>query len=376
MTGVGTSRLRAALRPVAHRLRGLSARRAAAQAARGKGPLAVFLAGMERQEAALLRVYALAEALRPLGWRTLVLPHDLPLSERQAILARLSADVVVMQGVRIPMNRPDHYPGQRIILDLDDADFHLDHLAGPLAETVPKVAGVIAGSRYVARWCRGAGAVRTWVVWTGATPSARPRTPQAGRPPVMAWAQTRPMDYVAEAAQVARVARAVAVRRPGVTLRLYHRRTGDDPGFAAGFEASGLTVEWLPEMGYDDWLGSFDDAALGFCPLQHRTPFSRGKSFGKVLGYLDRKVPVIASDAADHGLFFRADTGVITNDEAAWVDRAVALLDDSAARQGMADAAHADFLTRLTTQAAAERTAAVLSEAIAQPSLEVARFDG
>jgi len=37
-----------------------------------------------------------------------------------------------------------------------------------------------------------AGAGRVDVVWTGTPVSERPRPPQAGRPPVVAWAQTRP----------------------------------------------------------------------------------------------------------------------------------------------------------------------------------------
>ena len=64
---------------------------------------------------------------------------------------------------------------------------------------MPRVAGVIAGSRYIADWCLAEGAPRADVLWTGAEVSPGHRPPQAERPPLVAWAQTRPMDYGAEA---------------------------------------------------------------------------------------------------------------------------------------------------------------------------------
>jgi hypothetical protein len=168
------------------------------------------------------------------------------------------------------------------------------------------------------------------------------------------------MTYTREAALVRRVMAAVAAARPGVTLRLYDRQPGDDPAFAESFAAPGLTVEWHKTAPYDDYLAGFDNVALGLAPLCPKTPFSRGKSFGKVLAYLDRKVPVIGSEAGEHGAFFTPDLGVITNDERLWSMHITALLDDAAGRAGMADRAHAAFRARLTTGAASERVDGVL----------------
>ena len=351
---------KAGLRPAARLLRAIPVHAEVMRQSRRQGPRLVFLPAYGPEGAALLRIYGMAEALQAFGWQSLVLPPGLTLAQRLAFLRRIDPDVVVMQGARHALNRPALYRDWRIVFDMDDADFHLPHLSGPVRRAMADVAAVIAGSAYVADWCRLAGARDAHVVWTGTPVSARPRTPQSARPPVVAWAQTRPMTYRGEAALVARVMRALAARRPGVTLRLYDRRLRDDPGFAASFAAPGLTVEWREAMDYSAYLESFDDVAIGLAPLSPDAPFARGKSFGKILAYLDRKVPVIGSREGEHGAFFTAETGVITNDPEAWVTALDHLLGDGAARQAMAEAAYEAFSLRLSREAAAEQVSAIL----------------
>lgn len=319
---------------------------------RGRGPLAVFLPAYGRQGAALLRIHNIAAALGAHGWRRLVLPHSLTLEQRRRLLAAACPDVVVMQGARHPLNRPELYPGVPVIYDMDDADFHLPHLAGPVARAMSEVAGVMAGSRYIAEWCRKRGA-RADVVWTATPESRRAPVPHAARPPVVAWAQTTPWKYTAEADLVLQVMARVAARCPEVRLRLYDRPKTKDEAFADRFRQAGIRTEWLGTVNYRDYLKSFDDVALGLAPLCPENEFTRGKSFGKVLAYLDRRVPVIASDACEHGAFFDGQTGVITNDPAIWVNQALSLLRHPEARTALADAAFDRFRTRLTVAAAA-----------------------
>ena len=177
---------------------------------------------------------------------------------------------------------------------------------------------------------------------------------------MIAWAQTRPQTYLREAEVVRRVMARLAARRPGVTLRLHDRRKGDDPAFADRFAAPGLTVEWVSQAHYSDYLALLDDVALGLAPLCPETPFSRGKSFGKVLAYLDRAVPVLASDAGEHGAFFGPGLGILSNDEDVWVEAADRLLGDAGARDRMAKMAREAFVARLSTRAAAHRMDRVL----------------
>lgn len=332
---------------------------------RGRGPLAVFLPAYGPKGAALLRMYNVAAALRLHGWRTLVLPSTLTLAQRHRFLGRLKADVLVMQGVRHALNRPWLYPDHKVVFDMDDADFHLPHLAKAVRQAMPGVATVIAGSSYVADWCRAAGAPGADVVWTGNQITKRARQAQIARPPVIAWAQSRPMNYTREADVVRKVTAAIAARHPGATLRLFDFEPGDDPGFARTFHAAGLNVEWRRSCRYRDYLASFDDVALGFAPLCPETPFSRGKSFGKVLAYLDAHVPVIASDAGEHAAFFTQRTGVISNDPDVWVDEACRLLKDAAAREVCAQSAFEDYCARLSLAAVSVRVARILNTVIA-----------
>ena len=323
---------------------------------------AVFLPAYGPKGAALLRIYQMAQALEARGWRCLVLPPGLGLVQRHRFLRRAAPDVIVMQGARHALNRPALYPEWPIVFDMDDADFHLPHLQDPVQRAMPDVAAVIAGSNYIADRCLGAGAPCAHVVWTGTPVSNAPRSAPQSRPEVVAWAQTRPMTYQAEAAFVARVMASVASLRPGVTLRLYDRQPGDDPGFADRFKAPGLHVEWLAERPYAAFLASFEDVAVGLAPLFPSAPFVRGKSFGKVLAYLDRKVPVVASDVGEHGRFFTPSTGVLSNKASVWEGAIVQLLGDGAHRCALADAAFEAFKTHLSLEAAASRTDRVLRD--------------
>ncbi|MEY8842268.1 hypothetical protein AB9K41_24835, partial [Cribrihabitans sp. XS_ASV171] len=59
-------------------------------------------------------------------------------------------------------------------------------------------------------------------------------------------------------------------------------------------------MELKPFMSYDEFLASLRDVAVGLSPVHPDSDFSKGKSFGKILAYLDAKVPVICSEAVDH----------------------------------------------------------------------------
>jgi len=326
---------------------------------RGAAPCAVFLPSRGREMSSLLRIYMVAAALKRQGWQTAVVPWRLDLDSRHRILSALRPDVVVMQGARHPLNRPELYPGARIAYDMDDADFHLDHLAGPVREAMPQVELVLAGSRYVTDWCRAHGA-RAEVVWTGTPVSSAPRKPHVARGPVVVWAQTAPATYHRERAFVLDVMRRVRVRHPDVRLRLCDRRPGEPDTILEPFRAAEIAVEWQGRMGYGRFLRSLGDVAVGLSPVITDNPFSRGKSFGKILAYLDRGVPVVAGDAVDHPLVLDPETAVLSNDPALCADAVCRLLDSPAARQAMADRGHA----RLRDVFAPERVAAQVDAAL------------
>ena len=330
----------------------------------GSGPLVVFMPNEDRQGAARLRIYNISKSLRSLGWRALILPPRLTLAQRTRLISMAQPDALVMQGVRHHLNRPGYYPGQTILLDMDDADFHLDHLKSAVKRAVREVSVVMAGSTYIADWCLAKGAASSSIVWTGTPVSQAPRPLHANRPPVVAWAQTRPMTYLREAAFVREAMMQLARRRPGTILRLYERGRGDDPAFAESFRVPGLKVEWVKEMPYEDYLASFDDVAVGLAPLCPDNAFSRGKSFGKILAYLDRHVPTIYSDFGEPTRFFSSQTGCLARGVSDWAEQVDRLLADSNRRQWMADAAFDAFQSQLTTDISAKSVSDVLSKAV------------
>jgi glycosyltransferase involved in cell wall biosynthesis len=95
-----------------------------------------------------------------------------------------------------------------------------------------------------------------------------------------------------------------------------------------------------------------------------QAPYSRGKSFGKILSYLDAEVPVIASDEVDHSLFFDGGSGVVSNDAAVWTDAVVRLLSEPQARDAMAAQATRKMIGQLTLQAAVNKVEATLRKAL------------
>jgi hypothetical protein len=320
----------------------------------GPRPRLAILPSSSREGASLLRGWNMAAALRAHGWTTLCLPAQLEASQRARLLARFDPDLMLYQTARHALNDDAHAAGRRFVLDLDDADF-LDPAMQPrLDRTAAAAAGVIAGSRFVRDWAAGLNP-RTAVVWTGTPVSPGPRPPHAARAPVLAWAQASPQGYPAELDFVTRLHARLRAQGTPFRLRLYGIATpADRAAMVARFGTD--TIQTLPPMGYDAFLASLREVAVGLSPIVAASAFSRGKSFGKILGYLDARVPVIASDEADHALFFTPDSGVVTNDPDRWLSEAAALLADPARRERMAAAAFAALTTRLSVSAAAAET--------------------
>ncbi|MFN3938748.1 MAG: glycosyltransferase [Gemmobacter sp.] len=345
-----------------------------AAAATGPGPSVAFLPSEGPVGASLLRAYNIAHALRAHGWRSLVIPPHLRLGQRQRILGVFRPDLVVVQQCRHPLNRVAHLDGRRLVLDIDDADF-LDSALRPELDAMATVAaGVICGSRFIRDWAATLNG-NTVIVWTGTPPSAGTPPEHAARAPIVTWAQASPLGYAAEFDYVRDVVKRVAARTGTVRFRLYGWDGQDDHPALADLRAAGVSVDLLPFMPYPAFVASLREVAVGLSAIVPRG-FSQGKSFGKILGYLDADVPVICSDAADHALFFAPGSGVVSNDPEVWAEAVADLLADPARRSAMAAAARARFLDELSLAAAARKVHAFLApltgRALAPPAAGVA----
>lgn len=325
---------------------------------------ALFFPSTPPRDSSLLRAYLIADALEARGWATLVAPSQLELGQRRRLLALFRPDVSILRTARHALNDIVHFDGFPVVLDMDDADFADPRLVERLERTCQGALGVIAGSRHVAAWCRRINPA-TEVVWTGTPITAGPRTPHADRGPVVAWAQADPLGYPAELDFVCDVLLRALARGARPTLRLYGWRGAPDDPRLERLRAAGAPVELTPRLDYAGFLRSLQSVAVGLSPICAQSPFSRGKSFGKILGYLDAMTPVIASDEADHALFFDAGSGVISNDPDVWAEALARLLPDPAARAAMAARAFAAFETRLSIPAAAARVDAFLGRLVA-----------
>lgn len=315
--------------------------------------------------AANLRGYCVADYLNAHGWTAFVCPKHLSLRQRRRVVRALRPDVILMQSARHAANRPANFPGTPVVLDIDDADYLAEHSRGAVDECLRDSAAVIAGSRTVAQYCRARNSDVT-VIWTGSPPSPQTPPPQDQRGRVVTWAASGPTTYPLEAAFVEDVLRLAAGRTDPFQFLLF----ADDgsPAYEAlvqRFAATGVEVVRRPYLAYPAYLAELGTVAVGLAPLVALDGFSSGKSFGKVLAYLDQGVAIITHPVVDHPLFFRDRENAILADGAeAWADMVVRLLDDAAFRQRLSDAGRADFLTRLSTAEAASRVRDVLERVV------------
>ncbi|MBC7141175.1 MAG: hypothetical protein H5U18_03300 [Rhodobacteraceae bacterium] len=328
-------------------------------------PKVLFCPSSGREGASLLRAYNMADSLAARGWHAdCVSPLARP-AGRKRIIRSFAPDLLVFQQCRHALNAPEHAGGVAYVLDTDDADFYLEipGLAARLDRTSRNAAAVIAGSRFLRDW-HSQRCPNVSVIWTGTpiSPGERPghkdRT-NKGRP-ILAWAQAKPLAYRQELDHVATLAAGLLAREVPFALRFYGIDSASDAEELRGRMPRDVLIETRPTLPYADFLKSLQEVAVGLSPIIASSPFSRGKSFGKILGYLDAKVPVIASDEADHALFFDGRNGIVSNSLEDWMNAAARLLTDADARQAMADTAFGDFEDRLSLEAAADRTDKVL----------------
>lgn len=322
---------------------------------RSAGPRILFFPSQGLDDgAARLRAYAVSDELRALGWRSVVCPKQLDLAARRRIVRHLKPDVILMQTARHELNRPALFPGIPVIVDLDDADYIDPVSAKPLIQALKDSAGVIAGSQAVARFCRQY-SDRVTVVWTGTPPSPAGGPRQQDRKPIVTWAASSPMGSPNEAAFVREILEQLRDRGAQFTFRIYCDDGSDAyRQFVSGVVPDGVAFETLPYLYYPAFLSSLDAAAVGLAPLIDLDGFSGGKSFGKVLAYIDRNVPVVTHPVVDHPLFFdNGRNGMMLETAEQWADAVEAMLADGDLRERIATSARADLLRRLTARTAA-----------------------
>jgi glycosyltransferase involved in cell wall biosynthesis len=254
------------------------------------------------------------------------------------------------------------------VFDADDADILDPACRDAVIECCTDSVAVVAGSRFLADEFRPHNP-RVSVVWTGTylQPSAR-MVPSQLRLPSVAWATTDPVGMPHEAEFVREVIVRLA-QKAQFSFFLYGVRPNQRDAvekFLVPIRRAGVPVKTFQALVYDQFVRSLESVAVGLQPVCVENPFSRGRSFGKLLAYMTADVAIVASHAVDYPLFFRDRfNGVLApNDVDRWVEGAALLLQDPSQRSRMVANARAGFQARLTTPVAAELVGDVLLDAI------------
>lgn len=133
----------------------------------------------------------------------------------------------------------------------------------------------------------------------------------------------------------------------------------------------GIDCRTYPFLPYDELLSTLKPVSIGLAPLlPEESPYSAGKSFGKILAYLNCNIAVIASNTADHPLFFSHKVnGLLANNMDEWLDSIEFLLTNPIQRNALAKKGRDDYLSHLSITAAAEKVDGFFSALISKPAL-------
>ncbi len=358
------SKVRSSARQLAY---GLKLHFERAREPKGRPTLVIFPSNQPWDPASRLRAWELAPQLRALGWRVVVVPEALNLTQRRRVLRAEEPDVILLQQTRHPLNRPHLYQPFPCVLDADDADYLDPTIQAEIARSAEDSAAVVGGSRFIAE-CLGRHNKNSHVVWTSTpAPPAALGEPPSTRAPIVAWAHSDPLSYPAEAAFVGRVMLEVA-KRTSCEFLLFGTGEARARDWFAPLRDAGVRCSSRETMPYDAYLSVVSTAAVGLQPVCVENLFSRGKSFGKLLAYFVSQVPAIATDAVDHPLFFENGTNgfVLQNDAFLWADAIVRLLDEPQLRDRLADAAWLSFKEKLSTDVFAASMDRILRSVVNQ----------
>lgn len=317
---------------------------------RGRPVLVIFPSNQPWDPASRLRAWELAPRLRELGWRVVVVPEPLNLAQRRHVLRAERPDAILLQQTRHPLNRAGLYLPIPCVLDADDADYLDPAVQADIIETAEQSAAVIGGSRFIAE-CLGRHNANSHVVWTSSPAPSRPLGYcPSSRAPIVTWAHSDPLSYPAEASFVQRVL-LLAAKRADFEFLLFGTSEERAHGWLAPLRENGIVCSSIGMLPYEQYLAKVATTAVGLQPVCVENPFSRGKSFGKLLAYFVGQVPAIATDAVDHPLFFRnGENGyVLANDEELWADAISLLIKGPELRDRIAEVAWHDFNEKLST---------------------------
>lgn len=310
------------------------------------------------------RVYNLGKYLRQLGWRLIIVPPQLELSQRRRILFLEKPDILLIQKGRHPLNYPQLYQASHIVFDLDDADFLDPAQTQQVIDCCRDSELIICGSQFVADYCRQYNS-NIEIVWSGMDLEFRNYPPSSQRQPIVAWGTSDAIGYDRE-------------REFLVKIMIELRKKTDFEFWIYGvtnFQSIAKDVEHLkqnhiptklfPLLSLNQYHDSLERVAVGLHAVQDSNSYSLGKSFGKINSYMQCGVPILVQNRLDYPNFFKdGHNGMLADSIQEWVDKAYQLLVDPQLRDNITHQARLDFENRLSSRAIAHRIDRILTSVI------------
>lgn len=306
------------------------------------------------------RAYNLGKQLRAKGWRVTIVPFQLELEQRLRILRLEKPQIVYIQMQRHQLNAPELYEVPRIVFDIDDADWFDPEQEPQVIECCKGSDLVICGSKFIAEFCCQYNH-NTHVVWTGMARQKQEYLLPSQRRRIVAWGISDSVAYVDERKFLAEVM--IELRKQSdFEFWVYGTRDFQALQPYVDYLAKyNVKVKLIPPLSFEDYHISLENAAVGLHPIGNSSPFSLGKSFGKLNSYMLRGVPIVVHKKLDYPDFFQdRENGMLANEPEEWVEKIYQLLVDPALRDKVAAQARLDFRREVSSEAAAQKVHCLL----------------
>lgn len=296
--------------------------------------------------------------LRKFGWNTVLVPPQLELGQRQRLCRTLKPDVCLILKTRNAKNHPSHYGDIPTIFLLDDADFLDPNEAQNVIDCTTQASLVIAANQYVADWCKrhNDNVVKIWVPHDAA--KFAPATQNSLRPNRILWAAASPKGYRHEHKLIIESMLTLKSMRDDFEFWMTGcRDKAWSDEFLRPLQKAGIKTNTYGFIkSYKEYQRVLSDCPIGLHPICLDSPYSNGKSFGKILSYMVTHTCVVTNNVPDHNeVLSHRKNAMIADSSQEYALCLNELLDKPADRERYAEQAYLDFLDNLATPVATRK---------------------
>lgn len=279
---------------------------------KNKNKILFLVTGKDNGFASGLRGYSVARQLADFDWDAITINEDLYLFQVNIILYIFNPDFIYLQKLRSPLNDINNYPNYKCILDVDDADYLDERSTGKYIDNAKQAALCIAGSENVANWLKKYN-TNVQVVWTSSQ-DINVKKPTNSLP-IICWATSTPFNYPIEAEFVKNLISKLKINFDFQFYLIGVKNQEEAQNYLLQIDKGLDKLYSFPFVPYKSLLEILTKVDIGLAPIfPENNPFSSGKSFGKVLAYLNTECLCVASNNLEHRKFFDGNNGLLCDD--------------------------------------------------------------